>query len=168
MERADPGRHVTGEKYAEYVYGTIGVMVAVAGLNAGAHDVRATNAVVVILIGALATWFAHAFSHLVGERVKRQGPVPREKVLAAFTTSWMIVVAALPATVVMVAAGLGLWSVSAGLSLANGIAIVSLAVVGVLVGRVSRMAWWPRVRYVLILTVIGTAIVALEAGAHRL
>jgi len=137
MGHADAERHVTGEKYAEYVYGTIGVMVAVAGLNAGAHDVRATNAVVVVLIGALATWFAHAFSHLVGERVKRQGPVPRERIVAAFATSWMIVVAAVPATVVMVLSGLGLWSVSTGLSLANGTAVVSLAVVGVLVGRVS-------------------------------
>jgi len=30
------------------------------------------------------------------------------------------------------------------------------------------MTLWSRVRYVVILTVIGTAIVALEAGAHRL
>jgi hypothetical protein len=94
--------------------------------------------------------------------------VPREKIVAAFATSWMIVVAAVPATVVMVLSGLGLWSVSTGLSLANGTAVVSLAVVGVLVGRVSGMTLWSRVRYVVILTVIGTAIVALEAGAHRL
>jgi len=161
-------RHATGEKYAEYVYGTIGVMVAVAGLNAGSHDVRAANAVIVIVIGALATWFAHAFSQLVGERVKRQGPVPREKVLAAFSTSWMIVMAALPATAVTVLAALGAWSVSTSLSPANALAVASLAVVGVLVGRVSALSGWSRLRYVVILTVVGMAIVALEAGAHRL
>ena len=49
---------------ADYVYGTISTLIAVAGLTFETHPEALTTAGVIV-VGAVAIWLAHALSRLV-------------------------------------------------------------------------------------------------------
>jgi hypothetical protein len=61
---------VAGDRIRGYVYGTIGVLVALGSLGAESNSLQAPVAALVVFVGAVAIWLAHAFSELVGECVR--------------------------------------------------------------------------------------------------
>ena len=152
---------------ADYVYGTIATLVAIAGLTFEAHPGELTTAAVVI-IGAFAIWMAHILSRLVSKRSGGQLQLTVADVVAEARSSWSIVTAAIPATVIFVLAGAHLWTMHTAFVLADLVGVLALAVVGIGTAGGGDRPLGRRVAYVCGLVLVGVAIVLLEAGVHLL
>jgi hypothetical protein len=152
---------------ADYIYGTIATLVAIAGLTFEVNPGALTTACVVV-IGAVAIWLAHGLSQLVSRRAFGHRALTRRDVWAELRTSWAIVSAALPATAVFVLAGMGLWSMRQAFWVADGVGIGALAVVGVGTAGGPDRPLHRRIAYVVGVVGVGVAIVLLEAGIHLL
>ena len=101
-----PGDHPAAVHWlADYVYGTIATLVAIAGLTFESNPGELTTAGVVI-VGAVAIWFAHTLSRLVSMRSKGHMNLRPGDVWAELRDSWSIVTAAIPATAIFVALGI--------------------------------------------------------------
>jgi hypothetical protein len=162
-----PGHPGAVHWLAEYVYGTIATLVAVAGLTFESHPGELTTAGVVI-VSAVAIWLAHTLSHLVTKRSWQDLEVSRADVWRELWTSWSIVAAAVPATLIFVLAGLHVWSIQTAFAIAEGVGVLSLAVVGIgTVGGRDRPLL-RRIAYVVGLVAVGVVIVLLEAATHLL
>jgi hypothetical protein len=152
---------------ADYVYGTIATLIAVAGLTFEAHPGELTTAGVVI-VSAVAIWFAHTLSRLVTKRSWQHLELRRSDVWRELLSSWSIVAAAVPATLVFVLAGAHLWSIRAAFAIAEAVGVLSLAVVGIGTVGGSDRPLIRRIAYVVGLVSVGVVIVLLEAATHLL
>jgi hypothetical protein len=152
---------------ADYIYGTIATLVAIAGLTFETNPGELSTAGVVI-VGAVAIWFAHTLSRLVSIRSSGHLRLGIRDVLAELRSSWSIVTAAVPATVVFVLAAFHLWTMHTAFIVAELVGVAALAVVGIGTagGRDRPLA--RRIGYVLAVVLVGVAIVLLEAGVHLL
>ncbi len=163
-----PGEHPAAVHWlADYVYGTIATLVAIAGLTFESHPGELTTAAVVI-VGAVAIWFAHTLSRLVSMRSAGHMTLGLTDVWGELRHSWSIVTAAIPATVIFVLAGLGAWTIHTGFVLADIVGVASLAVVGIGTAGGRDRPLVRRIGYVLAIVLVGVAIVLLEAGVHLL
>jgi len=152
---------------ADYVYGTIATLVAIAGLTFETNPGELSTAGVVI-VGAVAIWFAHTLSRLVSIRADRHLRLGIGDVLAELRSSWSIVTAAVPATVVFVLAALHLWTMHTAFIVAELVGVAALAVVGIGTAGGRDRPLSRRIGYVLAVVLVGVAIVVLEAGVHLL
>jgi hypothetical protein len=125
------------DRIGGYVYGTIGVLVALGSLGAEPENLRAPVAALVVFVGAVAVWLAHAFSELVAERIRHRHRLGAGRPAAKLRSSWPIVSAALPSTVFICIGWAGLWSVSTSLRGSTILAVVALSLAGVLTARFS-------------------------------
>lgn len=152
---------------ADWVYGTIATLVAVAGLTFETNPGELTSAGVVI-VGAMAIWFAHTLSRLVSLRSMGQTELRIAVVQAQLRSSWSIVTAAIPATIVFFLAALHLWTMGTAFVIADAVGVLALAVVGIgTVGERDRPLH-RRVGYVAGLVLVGLFIVLMEAAVHLL
>jgi len=152
---------------ADYVYGTIATLVAIAGLTFESNPGELTTAGVVI-VGAAAIWFAHTLSRLVVRRSWQHLRLTWAEVGDGLAGSWSIVSAAIPATVIFILAGAHLWSMRTAFALAEGVGVLALAAVGIgTVGGADR-SLFQRVLYVVGLVSVGITIVLLELAVHLL
>ncbi len=163
-EEADPGSVAW---LADYVYGTISTLIAVAGLTFETHPEALTTAGVIVA-GAVAIWFAHAISRLVTKRSWRGMQLTPGDVWAELRASWAILSAAVPAILIFVLAGLRVWTVSVAFVLTDVVGVASLAVVGVGTAGGRDRPLGRRVLYVLFLIAVGGLIVVLESLVHLL
>ena len=152
---------------ADYVYGTIATLVAIAGLTFEAHPGELTTAGVVI-VGAVAIWFAHTLSRLVSMRSAGHRTLRPSDVWGELRHSWSIVTAAIPATVIFVLAGIGVWSIHVAFVLADVVGVAALLVVGIGTAGGRDRPLHRRIAYVTSVVFVGVAIVLLEAGVHLL
>ncbi len=152
---------------ADYVYGTIATLVAIAGLTFEAHPGELTTAAVVI-VGAFAIWMAHILSRLVSKRSGGHLQLTVSDVATEARSSWSIVTAAIPATVIFILAGAHLWTMHTAFVLADVVGVLALAVVGVGTAGGRDRPLGRRIAYVCGLVLVGIAIVLLEAGVHLL
>jgi hypothetical protein len=171
---ADPGADVPPAGHpgaahwlADYVYGTIATLVAIAGLTFESNPGELTTAGVVI-VGAVAIWMAHILSRLVSKRSQGHLELKPSDIATEARNSWSIVTAAIPATIIFVLAALHLWSIHTAFVLADIVGVLALAVVGIGTAGGSDRPVHRRVAYVLGLVLVGGVIVLLEAGVHLL
>jgi hypothetical protein len=162
-----PGHPAAVHWLADYVYGTIATLVAIAGLTFETNPGELTTAAVVI-IGAFAIWMAHIVSRLVSKRSAGHIQLKLADVLAEARSSWSIVTAAIPATIIFILAGAHVWTMHTAFVLADVIGVLALAVVGIGTAGGSDRPLARRIAYVCGLVVVGIAIVLLEAGVHLL
>ena len=152
---------------ADYVYGTIATLVAIAGLTFETNPGELTTAAVVI-VGAFAIWMAHMLSRLVSKRSGGHLRLNISDVVAEARTSWSIVTAAIPATLIFMLAGAHLWTMHTAFVLADVVGVLALAVVGIGTAGGNDRPLARRIAYVWGLVMVGIAIVLLEAGIHLL
>ena len=152
---------------ADYVYGTIATLVAIAGLTFETNPGELSTAGVVI-VGSIAIWFAHTLSRLVSKRSTGHLELQIGDVVAELRSSWSIVTAAVPATVVFCLAALHLWTMHTAFIIADVVGVAALAVVGIGTAGGRDRSLARRIRYVCSLVIVGVAIVVLEAGVHLL
>ncbi len=152
---------------ADYVYGTISTLVAIAGLTFETNPGAVTTAGVVV-IGAVAIWFAHTLSRLVATRSWEHLEIHWSDVGDQLAGSWSIVAAAIPATVIFTLAGIHLFEVRTAFVVADVVGVLALAVVGIgTVGGPER-SLRRRILYVVGLVSVGVMIVVLESVIHFL
>ncbi len=128
--KASDGQGRSVQWLADYVYGSISTLVAIAGLTFETNPGALTTAGVVV-VGAVAIWLAHTLSRLVLLQSWQTLHLRVADVVADLRGSWSIVSAALPATVIFTLAGVHLWSVRVAFALAEIIGVLALAVVGI-------------------------------------
>jgi hypothetical protein len=153
-------------KLADYVYGTISTLVAIAGLTFEKKTPGALTTAGVVVVGAVAIWLAHAFSQLVITRPWQQLELRWTDLWVELRGSWTIVTAAIPATLVFILAGTGLWKVKTAFTLAEIVAVLALAVVGFGTAGLGTGLSWKRLSYVGGLVLVGVFIVLLELLVH--
>jgi hypothetical protein len=168
----EPGPEETprGVEWArEYVYGTISTLVAIGGLT---FEERPDSVSVggVILVGAVAIALAHAISHLVVDWSNQSSRTPftGQTVVLRLREALPIVSAAVPALAVLAVARSGVFSTMTALYVAEGVGVVSLAVVGILTAREPSHSLHRRVAYVAALVTVGLLIVGLELVTHTI
>ena len=155
------------EWLADYVYGTISTLVAIAGLTFETNPGALTTAGVVV-VGAIAIWLAHTLSRLITTRSWNHLTLKGSDVRAELLGSWPILAAAIPATIIFTLAGLHLWTVRTAFVLADVVGVLALAVVGLgtVGGRERPLV--RRILYVVGLVAVGVMIVLLESVVHLL
>jgi hypothetical protein len=152
---------------ANYVYGTISTLVAIAGLTFESNPGALTTAGVVV-VGAVAIWLAHSLSHVVTTSSWQQLELKARDVVYQLRTSLAIVSAALPATIVFVLAGVHLFEVRTAFVVADVVGVLALAVVGIGTTGGKGLSIVRRFVYVAGLVLVGVTIVLLEAAVHLL
>jgi hypothetical protein len=152
---------------ANYVYGTISTLVAIAGLTFESNPGALTTAGVVV-VGAVAIWFAHSLSHVVTTRSWQRLELRMADVVYQLRTSWAILLAALPATIVFVLSGIHLFEVRTAFVVADVVGVLALAVVGIGTTGGLGVSAVRRAVYVAGLVLVGVTIVLLEAAVHLL
>ena len=152
---------------ADYVYGTISTLVALAGLTFETNPGALTTAGVVV-VGAVAIWLAHGLSQLVILRSWQNLELRPSDVRRVLQGSWTIVTAAIPATIIFILAGAGVWSVRAAFNLAEVVGVLALAVVGFGTAGGRGRPLRRRVLYIGALVLVGVLIVLLELSVHLL
>ena len=119
------------QRLANYVYGTISTLVAIAGLTYEKHPGALTTAGVVV-VGAVSIWFAHALSQLV---ITESWQQPDHPLGGHRGTSCgdrgPSLSAAIPATFIFLLAETHLWTVGTAFVLAEVVGVLALAVVGI-------------------------------------
>lgn len=147
------------------VYGTLTVLIAIAGLGvAGGASPQGAGAT--IFVGAVATWFAHAYASVLGHRATIRHHSAGE-IGPALRHASSIVLAAVPAVIAMGGASLGWWEPRAALGFANAAGIAVLAAAGWIVARSAGESLAGRLTATIVTASIGVGIVAVELVAHR-
>jgi hypothetical protein len=152
---------------ADYVYGTISTLVAIAGLTFETNPGALTTAGVVV-VGALAIWFAHTLSRVVVRDSWKNLSLKAGDLWGELRSSWSIVVAAIPATIVFVLSGVHLFTVRTAFVVAEIVGVLALAVVGIGTAGGASQSVLRRTLYVTGLVAVGVMIVLLEAVVHLL
>jgi hypothetical protein len=152
---------------SSYVYGTISTLVAIAGLTFETNPGALTTAGVVV-VGAVAIWFAHALSQLVVLPSWRNLELKAADVKMELRNSWPILYAAIPATIVFILAGVHLFEVKTAFTVAEVVGVLALAVVGIGTAGKRGGPLGRRLLYVGGLVSVGVLIVLLEAAVHLL
>ncbi|MGH9080544.1 MAG: hypothetical protein ACRDYE_10820 [Acidimicrobiales bacterium] len=161
------GRGRSVQWLADYVYGTISTLVAIAGLTFETNPGALTTAGVVV-VGAVAIWLAHTLSRVVLLHSWHSLQLKAVDVVDDLRGSWSIVSAAIPATLIFVLAGAHLWTVQTAFALAETIGVLALAVVGIGTTAGSGRSRLQRALYVVGLVSVGVAIVLFELLFHLL
>lgn len=163
-EGSDPGSVAW---LADYVYGTISTLIAVAGLTFETHP-EALTTTGVIVVGAVAIWLAHSLSRLVTKPAWRNLRLTRADIRSELRGSWSIVSAAVPAMIIFLLAGLHVWTVHVAFVLTDVVGVVSLAIVGMGTAGGRDRPRRRRILYVGGLVAVGLTIVVLESLVHLL
>jgi hypothetical protein len=152
---------------ADYVYGTISTLVAIAGFTFQTNPGELTTAGVVV-VGAVAIWLAHALSRVVTMGSWQHLRLQPRDVIRELWGSWSIVVAAIPATIVFTLAGAHLWTMKTAFAVAEVVGVLALAAVGIGTTAGSERPVIRRVIYVAGLVAVGVMIVLFELLVHVL
>ena len=152
---------------ADYVYGTISTLVAIAGLTFETNPGELSTAGVVVA-GAVSIWLAHALSRIVITRSWHQMTLHRADVRDQLLGSWSILVAAVPATIIFILAAAHVWTIGVAFALAEVVGVLALAVVGIGTAGGRDRPLGRRILYVLALVSVGVVIVLLELLVHLL
>jgi hypothetical protein len=155
------------DRIGGYVYGTIGVLVALGSLGAEPENLRAPVAALVVFVGAVAIWLAHAFSQLLAGRIRHGHRLGAGRPVRELRSSWPIVSAALPSTVFICIGWAGLWSVSTSLRGSTILAVFALGLAGVVTARFSGDRGAAAAVDVAAAACLGIVIALLELAVHH-
>ena len=147
------------------VYGTIVVMSAIA---LGAEGTRDPWRLIPI-VGAtvLVLWFAHVYSHSLGEAIVRGRPLDRAEFTEVARREFAIPLAAVAPICALFLGGIELVKESTAVWIALGIGFATLVVTGVRYAALEHLDTRGKVKGVALNVAIGLGIIALEvAVAH--
>jgi hypothetical protein len=162
-----PGHERSVHWLSSYVYGTISTLVAISGLTFEKNPGALTTAGVVV-VGAVAIWFAHALSQLVVLPSWQNLDLKAADVRMELRNSWSILVAAIPATFIFILAGIHLFEVRTAFIVADVVGVLALAVVGIGTAGDSERPLGRRLLYTGCMVSVGLLIVVLESVVHLL
>jgi hypothetical protein len=166
-------RDPSSERAQAFIYGTITTLVAMAGLElVGAPSTGAVAAIVVA--SAVATWLAHSYATLIGRGLIAPGATAGSNLRAVAGTWWSamhasapILYAALPALAAFALAALGVWSLTTAIWVGNLAGIAIMGVTSVAAARAHHATLLAQVLSVVVTTLLGLVIVAVEYAVHH-
>ena len=152
----------------EFIYGAMTVVIVIAGLEVdGGHPTaRPDPSGGGDLVGAGATWAAHAFSAVIGARLGGKRTTAKDGLLA-MRHAWPIIVAALPAAGAMILASAGLWPLRFAIELSYLISIGILGAAGVAAGRATDLSVARSIGWGVATASLGGVIVLVEVALHH-
>jgi hypothetical protein len=166
-----PGAHDARVAWAdwarEFIYGSLAVVIVIAGVQSDADHGEAPRAAAIVLVGGLATWAAHVFSSIIGQQLAHRRTSTGAEIRHAMGHAWPIVVAAFPAVAAMAGATLELWTLATAVTISNVTAVVVLGAAGLVAARATGAGPLRTVVFGLITASIGLAIVAVELALHH-
>ncbi len=152
---------IDGHRLAEFVYGIVTGMVAVAGI--GAHPEQGwIGTAAIVVIGAVAIWLAHGYAQMLSRRVTIGRRPTGKEIRDTFAGSWPIVVAGFVLAVPILATGTGLWSLETGVKWSGYVGVILLLLVGLLAGWLTKETWPRRLLIAVVYGGLGVAVVAIE------
>lgn len=166
MSKNRESKSIDGHRLTEFIYGTVTALVAVAGIDAE-HVSRWDSAVLVVVIGGVAIWLAHAYSTLMSNRITSGHRIEGRDIGHALQSSWPIVTAAALVSLPLFVAALSLYDMRTALYLANVVGVLILAFVGFAAGAITKESWPRRIALALLSSGLGLLIVAVELVNHH-
>jgi len=158
---ATASSHLNEHKLSGFIYGTVTGMVAIAGLSGG-HAASWLEAAVVIVVGAVTIWVAHAYAALFSKRVVAEHRLDAHELGETLAESWPIVTAGGILAIPLLPVAVGLWALGFALWVASFTGVLILALVGILAGVVTKETWPRRVLLAVCSAGLGLAVVAVE------
>jgi hypothetical protein len=156
---------VRAERSRAFIYGTIATLIAMAGFESVGGAPIAAGAI--IAVSAVATWWAHAYSTVLAARLTSAHPITPHEVASALREAWPIVTAAIPATLLSIGAGAGLWTLTSAILVANLAGITVMAIAGLIAARSAHAGRLATLGWIAVTAAIGAIIVLVEAAVHR-
>jgi hypothetical protein len=138
------------------------VVIVIATVEAQAGSEVAPRGAVIIAVGTAATWAAHILSDLIGHRLRTELVTTPADILHAARGSFPIMLAALPAVLCMVGAGLELWPLDAAITASNTLAVAALGAAGLVAARATHLGWARSIAWGTLTASIGMVIVWVE------
>ena len=154
------------EATAEFVYGTTAVIIALSGLEI-VGGVPPESAALLTIAGAAAIWLCHAYAAYLGAHVVHGQAHASGEILGYLRRSAPIVLAAIPAALLLGGSVAGLWPVGTAIFAANVLAIVVLAVCGWIGARAARSSVAMSLGWAGLTACIGLGIVIVETLLHQ-
>lgn len=112
----------------------------------------------------LVFWAAHIHAHVVALWIRREARPSFRDVRHEAREQLPLILACLPAAVILSAAGAGLWSVGTALWIITGVTIGLLALWGIAIARIARLGFVPGLIVTGINVGIGLLIVVLKVA----
>jgi hypothetical protein len=155
----------SSESISGNVYGTIVVMSAIA---LGAEGTRDPWRLIPIVAGTvIVLWFAHVYSHGLGEAITRGRPLDRAEFTAVARREFAIPLAAVLPVCSLFLGGVGLVRESTAVWIALGFGFATLVVTGIRYAALEHLDRRGKLTGVALNVAIGLGIIALEvAVAH--
>ena len=161
----DAATHAEAHRATEFVYGTIAVLIVIAGIDISGGQAQAAPAI--ILVGAVATWLAHAYADSLGLQLTTGRAPTRTDIWHSLWGAVPIVLAALPATAVTLGATLGFLAPRTSVLISNAMALLVLTAAGWFAARGSGANRAGSLVSAVASTSIGLAIVGMELLVHH-
>lgn len=162
--RREPAATRPAGDYTAAIYGTIVVASVIAAL--GHESVAAGTVVGSVVSTALVFWLAHIWAAGTSERVTAGGHLSRRRAAEIAAHEWPMVESAALPLVPLVLAALGLFSDDLGVDLALAVAVVQLALWGLVVGRRTYDRWPAALLSGAVHGAFGVLLVLLKALVH--
>lgn len=146
---------------SSYIYGNIIMLASTVGVTTA--SVSHGGAAITALATAVTTFLAHVLAHLVGERIGHEDDgdrdAARESVVGILRDAWPIATSGVVPVVLLAAAWLGWLPETVAQTVASLVLIVRIALVGLIVQRLSgrpasRSAFWSGIGIAIVAAVI--------------
>lgn len=125
-------RRLLAERLSGFAYGTVGAIVALSGMEHGQTERAWWKAALSVVLGGVAVWLAHTYSHLLGARIEAGRDLRMHEFAHAMRESWPMVTASALVASPLALAGLELLSFESAALAARGVGVVVLSLVGLL------------------------------------
>lgn len=150
--------------FAAAIYGSILAAAVVASLDVG--EVGAGAMIASLGATMLVFWLAHVWSEAIAERMRDPRPYTWRRLRATAAWHWPMVQAASGPLLALALAGLGVWSLDTGVTVALAVSIVQLVGWGITVGRRTFDSWPAALAAGAVDGMLGMVLVVLKILVH--
>lgn len=148
------------------VYGTLSVLIVVAGLQVAGESTPFGSGAI-ILAGAVATWLAHTYADLMGQRADRSHSMSPRDVAHGLRHASPIILAAVPAALALGGAVQTWWTLEAAILATNLAGVAVLAVAGLAAAQARGSGPGGAILSTVATTSIGLGIILVEILLHH-
>ncbi|MDO9409418.1 hypothetical protein [Patulibacter sp.] len=168
---ADHGRRfdrpeVAAEHLRERVYGTVTVLASIVTLLRPEVHGDAVGAAVTVVVAVTALWGASLFADLTAHLAVHQAWPRRADVRSLLSSHAQILAVAVLPTILVLSTETGWWELPTALGWAAGGQVLTLALVGLLAVRGTRIPFWGKVFVVGAEVALGLAVVGIKLLGH--
>jgi len=157
---------VAAEHLRERVYGSVTVLASIVTLLAPDFRGDAVGAALTLVVAVAALWAASLFADLTAHLAVHQAGPDRTAVRTLLSSHAQILVVAVLPTVLVLSTETGWWELDTALGWAAGAQVLTLALVGLLAVRGTRIPFWGKVFVVGGEVALGLAVVGIKLLGH--